>query len=1026
MELYYNPDLMAEDEIKATFVARELLLDELISLMDHQPDGAGVQHALIIAPRGMGKTTVLLMLRYAVNDERVSTEWQAIKFAEESYHIYDLADFWIEVLNRLGLQTSDASLSTKIEQLKTEFPNSADLGEAALATIKDWRRRHNKRLVVLVDNIDMILEQINDELENAKLRDVLMNDGSMMLIGTASTFFREATDYDKPLYNFFKIYNLDRLTPRQMGELLLRRAEVDGISGFEDLLKSKGSRLRALEYFTGGNPRLVLMLYHVVTKSDISEVRSALEKLLDEVTPYYKAKVENLPPQLRKILDHIARVSSQTSEGVTPTEIGQITRLAPNQVSAQLKRLSSLGYVNSVNLRGRSSYYVLSEPLYAVWHQMRFGRDARKRMQWLVDILKSLYDVEELDTQNRLLGDRFREELNAGHVHEAKGLLENRLCLTEAMADLPTRFSAFDEIVRGYLELKDTKTIREELLSSFDIANLSANTLTSLKSVGCISEEDYVRAKDLQQLPENAQEQAQSMAAYELGQAAFSEANYLRALDYFRDALSITPELVSAMRMEARTLEKLERKEEALLSVDRALQIDPKDVVALTIHGNLLGSLAREQEAVSSFDQALALKPKSTTLWRNRGLALTKLRRHREAIASFDKSIEIDPNNAELWTLRGDSNREVGNVEEALSSYDRAIELNPQSHNAWKYRATLFQRQKKDDEAIDNFERALEFGPDCVDSWIGKGISLGRLNRPNEALDSFQKASELSPDNSWALYYQALALRDLGRTKEALGKLDRALNVNPTLTRARLSRGQLLTKVGKLEEALKDFDRGLEQKPDHHELWKLRGMNLKRLGQTQEAIESFDRALALEKGCTECWSERGLALVNLGNYEEAMSDFDHLLTLVSEGNWNLKVLTILLKFTTRVRQGRLDLAKEEWRTAMKALANVEQAKWPKFLSKVLFEVAEAENLDFINQLINESGLKDALFPLRRAIDFTLTNNEELIEKLSPEVRGVVEEIVRRIQKMGSTPKQRPRLAATSKSKPRRRIAKQLT
>jgi len=50
-----------------------------------------------------------------------------------------------------------------------------------------------------------------------------------------------------------------------------------------------------------------------------------------------------------------------------------MTRLAPNQVSAQLKRLAALGYVNAVNLRGRSSYYVLSEPLYAVWHQMRLG-----------------------------------------------------------------------------------------------------------------------------------------------------------------------------------------------------------------------------------------------------------------------------------------------------------------------------------------------------------------------------------------------------------------------------------------------------------------------------------------------------------------------------------------------------------------------------------------------------------------------------------------------------------------------------
>jgi DNA-binding transcriptional ArsR family regulator len=138
------------------------------------------------------------------------------------------------------------------------------------------------------------------------------------------------------------------------------------------------------------------MLYRVLTHSDISEVRRGLEKLLDEVTPYYKAKVEALPPQQRKILDQIARISAQTREGLTPTEIASTTRLAVNQVSSQLKRLADVGYVRAANIRGRSSYYTLSEPLYAIWHQMRFARDTRTRMKWLIAFLKGWYDADEL------------------------------------------------------------------------------------------------------------------------------------------------------------------------------------------------------------------------------------------------------------------------------------------------------------------------------------------------------------------------------------------------------------------------------------------------------------------------------------------------------------------------------------------------------------------------------------------------------------------------------------------------------
>src|SRR5262245_27476498 len=416
MELLYNPDQMPESEVKETFVAREQLLEDLVELIKSQPEGAGVQQAVIIAPRGMGKTTVLLMVKFAVKDRGLAGQWQAVKFPEESYGIYDLADLWIQTLELIAADTGDAELRKLTNDLKIEYPKNDELQEAAYAAIRYWRRKHGKRLLLLVENFDQILEQINDERDNARLRDVLMNDGTIMILGGATNFFKEARAYDQPLYNFFKIYDLADLKLAQMQELLRRRARVDRIADFETKLKQNASRLRALKYFTGGNPRLVLMLYRVVRRSNITDVRRALEKLLDEVTPYYKAKVEMLPPQLRKILDHIARVSGETNEGLTPGEIAAAVRLSPNQVSAQLKRLSELGYVRAANLRGRSSYYTLSEPLYAIWHQMRFGRNASERMKWLALFLRLWYDIRDMEMESRRLKRRFRYHLRANKV----------------------------------------------------------------------------------------------------------------------------------------------------------------------------------------------------------------------------------------------------------------------------------------------------------------------------------------------------------------------------------------------------------------------------------------------------------------------------------------------------------------------------------------------------------------------------------------------------------------------------------
>jgi len=454
----YNPDTMSKEEIKALFVARQPLLDELVSTIRNQPTGAGVQHLLIIAPRGMGKTTMLLMLQFAVEDNKdLSKTWQAVRFPEESYDITELADFWLKVLDYLD----DESLKPKIEEIEKRFTNSEDLREAAWAMVKDWSKKNNKRILLLIDNFDMILDQIGNDVEQARLRDILMNDGTLMFIGCAPSYFHQIQDYQQPLYNFFKNFNLNDLKFPDIEELIRRRAEIDDIPNIEELLQKNRTRIKALETFTGGNPRLVLMLYRIIISSDMTEVRNGLERLLDAVTPFYKDKTEKLPPQQRKIINEIAQYSLEKNEGISPTEIAKKMRMAPNQVSSQLKRLSENGYVRALNIRGRSSFYVISEPLYAIWAQMRFGRNAREKRNWLVQILKAIYDVQEIQKEIEKLDKRVKKFKLEGRENKARGALEYMLCLLETHTSLVQ--DNFPLAVNSYLELDEISELKSEL-----------------------------------------------------------------------------------------------------------------------------------------------------------------------------------------------------------------------------------------------------------------------------------------------------------------------------------------------------------------------------------------------------------------------------------------------------------------------------------------------------------------------------------------------------------------------------------
>lgn len=713
MERLYNPVLMSEAEIKQTFVARQQLLDELLETIQKQPKGAGVQHVVIVAPRGMGKTTILLMVQFALKDRGLDNQWQAVQFPEESYAVNDLADFWIETLRNLSAATGELYLEEQAAELPRKYKKNADLQEAALAVLRDWSRRNGKRLVLLVDNFDQILEQIRAERDNAALRKELMNEDTFMLMGGATAFFHEANAYDQPLYNFFRVYHLEDLTFAQIQDLLRQRASADGIADFEKNLQANRVRLRVLHYFTGGNPRLVLMLYRVVTQSHWNEVRVGLEKLLDEVTPYYKAKIESLPAQQRKILDHIARISSQTNEGLTPGEIAEATRLSPQATSSQLKRLAELGYVRAANLRGRNSYYTLSEPLYAIWHQMRFGRGARRRVQWLVDFLKSWYDAEEMGSESQRLAALFQSLLSEGETDRALSTLEFRRYLGHAMSDMVLKANTFDAVVCDHLKLGDLGALREAL-PDIELDNLSKETLGSLLEEDCITQEVYEKACLSAKWPEATNAEKEAVVTLKMAADALEKGDFQVVLSLV-DKVNNSSQSIGlenlAICIRGLALAGLGRFDEAINFVDQFIEeitANPNETTFTKSYLALVLLQANQPEnALEIASQVLQVEPNEEFALMTRGKALSALNRHDEALADFTHVCDLNPNDAEAWEQRGRSLLWISQFVDADQAFQQAININPTDLRMYIHKTLALIGSEKTAEALQNLDLGL-------------------------------------------------------------------------------------------------------------------------------------------------------------------------------------------------------------------------------------------------------------------------------------------------------------------------------
>jgi tetratricopeptide (TPR) repeat protein len=181
------------------------------------------------------------------------------------------------------------------------------------------------------------------------------------------------------------------------------------------------------------------------------------------------------------------------------------------------------------------------------------------------------------------------------------------------------------------------------------------------------------------------------------------------------------------------------------------------------------------------------------------------------------------------------------------------------------------------------------------------------------------------------------------------------------------------------------------------ESWLNCGNMLLFMGLQQEALVHFERALAIDPDSQEGWHLRGVVLSELRRYDEAVASFDRALEINfrAQGSLYDRARILPSKFLALVRHGQLELARKPWHEAVAASEEIDLG-WIWVL--VALEVTvRLGYLSFARGLIEGTGIETPLFPYARALEYLLNGDRGLIEKLSPEVRRIVEEIVTRLQ-----------------------------
>lgn len=400
----YNPAQKEKETLKKEFVVRTKIFDMIFHDLKSSKMEHSEQAYLLVGQRGSGKTTLLQRLRYAVEDDKQLNKFLIpIVFTEEQYNINELTDIWETIAGVLedyhGFQGLTKSISGVIA-------GNEDYEVKVFNLLIDALNKRGEKVIIFIDNIGDLFRKL-DNLEIKRFREVLTTTAQMRVIGANTSLSEHIFDYREPFHEFFNVILLNDLSGDEVKTLLNKIAVLNHAEDLiKNIIENEPHRIDILRQLTGGVPRTIIMMFNVFMDNVEGKSVRDLELMLDNVTPLYKARLDDLAPQQQKIIDAVAK----NWDSISVKELVGKTRLESKAISSQLNQLVRDNFIETVESENKNKVYRIKERFLNIWYLMRYGRKRdQSRVIWLVKFMEALLGKEELQKKAKYHIDQLQK-----------------------------------------------------------------------------------------------------------------------------------------------------------------------------------------------------------------------------------------------------------------------------------------------------------------------------------------------------------------------------------------------------------------------------------------------------------------------------------------------------------------------------------------------------------------------------------------------------------------------------------------
>ena len=579
----FTPSLMSPEALEAIFVQREDLAQRVVGLVRDSALTEAKHHTLLVGPRGIGKTHLVSLVYHRVRQAedlrgRLLIAW----LREEEWGVASFLDLLLRTLASLQSEQGDAALAERIESLY-ELP-AEEAERAAAALLKEYVGR--RTLLLIMENLDELFGGLGDTGQK-RLRAYLQENPFCTILATSQSLFGGVSLQTSPFYGFFRIQHLEDLSLEEATQLLTNIASFKGDRELASFIQTPTgrARIRALRHLAGGNHRVYVIFSRFLTRESLDQLVEPFMRMLDDLTPYYQARMQWLSPQQRKIVEFLC----ERRGAVTVKEIAQRSFMTHQTASSQLKSLREMGYVKSEAI-GRESFYELREPLMRLSIEVKKHRDRPIRL--FIDFLRLWHSTPELQQQLAALS-------------------------------------------------ADAKLEREYLLLAIQIAESEGKDprveACSKDGLKYLEENDYAHLLEIAE--ELVEIRGDADDWFTFGHSLVGLNRWEEAIEKLTRTVDLDPNHIVAYSQLGLAYFYLERFEESLQSFDKAVELNKNNAVYWGARGAALEALNRLQDALEAYDRAIELNPNYSYAVFRRVSCLFRLNRWSEGLFALDRAL---------------------------------------------------------------------------------------------------------------------------------------------------------------------------------------------------------------------------------------------------------------------------------------------------------------------------------------------------------------------------------------------------